>query len=55
MAKGEKKFWMASTEKAATQIIEAVNRKAAVVYVSKRWRLIAWLLKILPDFIYRRI
>ncbi|NPC93648.1 SDR family NAD(P)-dependent oxidoreductase [Bacillus sp. WMMC1349] len=48
MAKGDKLFWSASPEKAAEQIIRAVHKKKAHVYVTKRWRLIAWILKCLP-------
>ncbi|MDA1477527.1 SDR family NAD(P)-dependent oxidoreductase [Bacillus changyiensis] len=48
MAKGDKLFWSASPEKAAEQIIRAVQKKKAHVYVTKRWRLIAWILKCLP-------
>ncbi|MDA7027137.1 SDR family NAD(P)-dependent oxidoreductase [Bacillus sp. CLL-7-23] len=48
MAKGDKLFWSASPEKAASQIIKAVQKKKAHVYVTKRWRLIAWILKCLP-------
>lgn len=48
MAKGDrnKMFWMASPEKAAMQIYNSIKKKRKTVYVSKRWRSIAWLLKI---------
>lgn len=46
MAKGEKKFWMASVEKAARQIFSAIEKKKAVVYVTKRWRIIGIILKL---------
>jgi 3-oxoacyl-[acyl-carrier protein] reductase len=48
MAKGNGLFWVSSVEKAAMQIFQAINRKKKVVYITKRWRLIALLLKILP-------
>jgi len=54
MAKGQKLFWMASVKKAAAQIYRAIKNKKQHVYVTKRWRLIAWLLKILPARIYNR-
>ncbi len=48
MAKGDKDkmFWIASPEKAALQIYDSIKKKKKTVYVSKRWRIIAWLLKI---------
>jgi len=55
MAKGDGKFWVATTEKAGKQIVKAINAKREIVYVSKRWKLIAILFKILPNFIYKRI
>jgi short-subunit dehydrogenase len=55
MAKSEKRFWVASPEKAADQILAAMRRRAPRAYVTRRWRLIAWLLKIIPDAILRRL
>lgn len=52
MAKGEKLFWAASPEKAAGQIYRAIRRKRKMVYVSKRWRLLALALKIAPRWMY---
>lgn len=54
MAKGEGLFWVASPEKAALQIYKAINRKKKIAYITKRWRLIAWVLKVMPSFIYQR-
>ena len=54
MAKGNL-FWVASTEKAAKQIVEAVEAKRKHAYITRRWRLIAWLLKTLPDWAYHRL
>lgn len=55
MAKGNKQFWIIKVEKAASQIFNAIKKKKRRVYVSPRWRLIAWILKWLPYGIYRRI
>ena len=55
MAKGDGKFWVATTEKAGKQIVKAINAKREIVYVSKRWKLIAILFKTLPNSIYKRI
>ena len=47
MAKGDKDkiFWVASPEKAALQIYNSIKKKKQTVYVSKRLRIIAWVLK----------
>lgn len=55
MAQGEKLFWVASKEKAAQQIYKALQHKREIVYVTKRWRMIAIILKILPKWIYKRM
>jgi short-subunit dehydrogenase len=55
MAKGDGLFWVASPQKAAQQIYETITKKKKHVYVTKRWRIIGWLLKTLPDFIYYKL
>lgn len=55
MARGEGLFWVAPPRKAAEQIVAAIRRKAARAYVTRRWRLVAWLLRLLPGFVYRRL
>ena len=55
MAKGEGQFWVATKEKAAKQIYGLIKRKKTVGYVTKRWRLISLLLKIVPIGIYKRM
>ncbi len=55
MAKGEGLFWVQSVEKVSKQIYRALEKKRKVVYVTRRWRLIAWLVKILPDAIYNKM
>ncbi|MGV8993666.1 MAG: SDR family NAD(P)-dependent oxidoreductase [Flavobacterium sp.] len=55
MAKGEGQFWVATVDKAARQIFEAINQKKKIVYVTKRWRLIALILKRVPRQIYDRM
>lgn len=46
MAKAAGKFWVASPDKAAKQIASAINRKASVAYITKRWRFVGFFLKI---------
>lgn len=55
MAKGEGIFWMASTEKASKQIVAAIKSRKAVAYITRRWRIISTLLKLLPRQLYQRI
>lgn len=55
MAKGDGLFWIASVEKATKQIFEAIEKRKKLVYISKRWRLIAIILKIIPKQIYERM
>lgn len=55
MAKGVGLFWVAPVEKAAEQIYSAIKRKKKVVYVTKRWFLISYLLKILPYSILKKL
>ena len=55
MAKGEGIFWAAPANKAAKQIYDAINRKQTCAYITRRWRLIAWLLKIIPAGVYERL
>jgi hypothetical protein len=42
--KGEGLFWVAPVQKAAEQIFEAIKQKKQVLYITKRWKLIALLL-----------
>lgn len=55
MALGDNLFWVSTKEKAAKQIFSYIKRKKDIGYVSKRWQLIAFALKIVPNFIYKRV
>jgi len=55
MAKGDDVFWAAPVEKAAGQIYRAIEKKKPVAYITRRWALIAWLMRVAPKFIYERI
>lgn len=48
MMKTANPFWVASADKAARQIVAATLRGRAIVYVSRRWALIAALLSLVP-------
>lgn len=54
LAQGATLFWVASPEVAADQIFAAIRRKKRHAYVTRRWRLIAWLLKVAPDWAFCR-
>ncbi len=41
-------FWVAPADKAARQIYTAIRKRKRHVYVTKRWRLMAWVMKSLP-------
>jgi len=55
MVKGKGRFWIASPQKAADQIINAIEKKKRVAYITRRWWLIAQIMKLLPYNIYKRI
>jgi short-subunit dehydrogenase len=55
MAQGPGLFWVAMPEKAAAQILLAIDKKKRRAYITRRWRLIAWLMQVMPDFLYERI
>jgi short-subunit dehydrogenase len=54
-AKGNSLFWVASPQKAAGQIYEAIQRKKKRAYITRRWIIAAWLLRVMPDWIYNRV
>lgn len=41
-------FWVVPVEKAARQIIAAIEKKKKKAYISKRWRLVAMLMRLAP-------
>lgn len=55
MAKGDNLFWVTPIKKASNQIIYGIERSAEVLYVSKRWRLFAWLSKVFPRYLFVKL
>ena len=55
MAQGENLFWVASPQKAAQQIYEAIQKKKSRATITRRWIFFAWLMKLLPDFVHDRL
>lgn len=55
MLEGRKRiFWISSVEKAADAIYKALEKKKEIAYITKRWGVIAWIIKLTPSFIYKR-
>lgn len=55
MAKARGLFWVAPVDKAARQIYTALEKKRWRVYITRRWWLIAKLMKWMPGYLYKRI
>jgi short-subunit dehydrogenase len=56
MTKGQKgMFWVATPEKVALQIFEAVDANKSVAYVTKRYRLVGLLISILPEWLLAKV
>lgn len=48
-------FWVASPEKAAKQIVTAIESKKNVAYITKRYFLLAILMKVFPEWLLAKI
>ncbi len=48
-------FWVATSRKAAEQIYSAIKNKKRVAYITRRWWIIARIIKLLPDFLFYRL
>lgn len=55
MGQSERAFWRASTDKAAKQMLNGIAKGQEQIVVSRRWYLVAWLMKWIPFKIYRNI
>ncbi|MGB3008600.1 MAG: SDR family NAD(P)-dependent oxidoreductase [Chitinophagaceae bacterium] len=55
MAKGDGIFWLIPVSKAADQILVAIHKRKRKVFISRRWWLIAKLMKWAPYWIYRKL
>jgi short-subunit dehydrogenase len=55
MAKGDGQFWVGTVEKASKQIFDAIRSKKPIVYVTRRWRFIAAILKRIPGILFFRM
>lgn len=48
-------FWVAKKDKAARQMADAIESKRNHAYITRRWRLVAWALKLTPNWVLDRI
>ncbi len=48
----QSRLWLSPVDVVAGQIIRALQKGKRRVYVTKRWATVAWLTKLLPEFIY---
>ena len=55
MTEGKKMFWAATTEKAGKQIYKNIKNKKEFAYVSRRWLIVALLIKALPNWLLIRV
>lgn len=55
MAKGDGMFWIAPVAKTADQIYVGILKGKRKIYVTKRWRLIAWLMKLGPSWLLEKV
>ncbi|PWN05645.1 SDR family NAD(P)-dependent oxidoreductase [Rhodohalobacter mucosus] len=56
MTEGKKgMFWVAKTEKAVSQMLDDIEKRKSYSYITRRWRLVAWLIKLTPNWILDRI
>jgi short-subunit dehydrogenase len=55
MMKTDHPFWVSSPAVAACQIAAAVEARKSIAYVTRRWRLVVWLLRLLPRMIYAKV
>jgi short-subunit dehydrogenase len=55
MAQGSGVFWSAPLSKAAVQIVKAVDKKRKIVYITRRWRFVAFVIRLIPRIIFERL
>ena len=55
MALGDDKFWMSTLDKASKQIYRVIKKKRRRAYITRRWMLISWVLKIVPSWLIKKV
>jgi short-subunit dehydrogenase len=55
MAKGDGLFWVAPVERVASQIFKTILKKRKIVYITRRWKTVAVLMKIMPNWLIEKM
>jgi hypothetical protein len=55
MIQRDDSFWIATVDTAVKQMFKGIIKKRSVLYITKRWILIAILMKIIPRFFYDKL
>jgi short-subunit dehydrogenase len=42
-------FWASTAAQAASRVCDAIRKRKRKIYISRRWRLLAWMLALLPE------
>lgn len=50
-----KVFWVTPVDKAVQQMAKGIDKKKFRVYISRRWRIIAWIMKRVPSFVWHKL
>jgi short-subunit dehydrogenase len=50
-----KRFWVITPERAANMIYKAILKRRSMIYVAGRWRVLSWVIKLLPDWLRGRL
>lgn len=48
-------FWVISADRAAEVILKKARRGASTSYVPARWRVVMWVIRSIPSFIFKRL
>ncbi|MCG9696195.1 SDR family NAD(P)-dependent oxidoreductase [Shewanella sp. Isolate11] len=48
----QSRLWLSPPDVVARQVVKAMQSAKRKAYITKRWRLVAWLTVLLPEFIY---
>ena len=55
MAKGSGLFWVMPVDRVANQALNALLKGRRLTVVTRRWLIVGWILRILPQFLYLRL
>ena len=48
-------IWTAPVEKAVSQLVSALLSKKSHIYITRRWRYVAWMLNLMPKWLMRKL